>query len=581
MEEWLHIDWDNFHFLRPEFLYGLIGVAVVLILGFFGFRDEEKWKKSIAPHLRPYVIQKGSLAFRRNMHILLSLSLAIGCLGLAGPTWNEIEVPGKILETPVVIALDMSQSMMATDIKPNRLERAKFKISDLLDANPKARVALVGYTSTAHTIVPLCSDYNIITSHLEGLSPKILPFSGTDVQTALDLTDSITQISDAPSKLILITDELDEGLFKAVQKYVAQGNRSVELIPMNTVNGAQIPKPNSKYFYQDGNGNPVFSKLDASVLKKLSFIDGIRVNQLTLDNSDMVHLADVIGQSVSFQEEAKKKENNWVDRGMLLAIPLAILILFWFRKGLVIYSLFILVGFSSCDLVKEKIQDKETMTWEDLWYTKDYQGQKLEEEGKDQEAGDTYEDPMRKGVAYYKAGNYEAAIDAFGKDTTAQGAYNLGLAYYKNGDYAAAQMAFGEAAELNPELKDAANNYEMLGHLIDDQNEMNPEEALEEKPKQQAQNTENTSPEDLSGGGQEATKEDMEKERLEETTTTDIHKAEELEEVPEDFEGGQQDNSQKLIMRKVDDDPALFLKRKFAREVKLKKLKPKKGLKRW
>ena len=96
-----------------------------------------------------------------------------------------------------------------------------------------------------------------------------------------------------------------------------------------------------------------------------------------------------------------------------------------------------------------------------------------------------------------------------------------------------------------------------------------------------AENEENKSPEDLSGGGQEATKEQMEQKRLEETVNTDIRKGKELDEVPEDFESGKQNTSQKVLMRKVDDDPALFLKRKFQYQVKKENIKPLKNADKW
>ncbi len=112
-------------------------------------------------------------------------------------------------------------------------------------------------------------------------------------------------------------------------------------------------------------------------------------------------------------------------------------------------------------------------------------------------------------------------------------------------------------------------------------NEADLDEAKEFQAKERAENEQNTSPEDLGGGGQEATEEDMEKERLEETASTDIRKGKELDEVPDDIEFGKQDESQKILMRKVDDDPALFLKRKFAHQVKVKGLTPKNPQIKW
>ena len=111
--------------------------------------------------------------------------------------------------------------------------------------------------------------------------------------------------------------------------------------------------------------------------------------------------------------------------------------------------------------------------------------------------------------------------------------------------------------------------------------EVNPEDIEEVAEEATAENTQNSGPEDLSGGGQEATEEDMKKERQEETVNTDVRKGKELDEVPEDFESGRQENSQKILMRKVDDDPSLFLKRKFAHQAKTQNMKPKADNKQW
>ena len=254
-----------------------------------------------------------------------------------------------------------------------------------------------------------------------------------------------------------------------------------------------------------------------------------------------------------------------------MAIPLAIFLLTWFRKGFVIYSLIGVLFLTSCS---------DDLKVKDFFYSKDYQGQQQFEKGNYQEAAELYEDEMRKGIAYYKAGNFEMAIQSFSKDSTANGAYNLGLAYYKNGDLAAAQMAFGLAVELDPTMENAANIQTEISRNLGGESEVNPEEAQEAQEKQTAQNSENKSPEDLSGGGQKATKKDMEKERLEETVNTDVRKGKELTEVPDDM-GPAPSSPQKVMMRKVDDDPALFLKRKFANEVKKKGIKPNPDLNKW
>ena len=572
LDDIININWENFHFLRPLFLWLLLPAFVVLIIGLIGLREQLKWKKFIAPHLRPYVIQKGSEGKMKWMQSALFVLLSVAILGAAGPTWEKVEVPGKTLETPLVIVLDLSQSMMSTDIQPNRLERAKFKINDFLNANPRVRIALVGYAGTAHTIIPLTNDYKIIKSHLDGLSPQMMPYPGSNLEAAMEIADTITNITMAPATLLLITDDFTDEIFHLLHEFVSSGKTKVEIIPMNTIAGADVPIPGSNKPFRDKQGNIVHSSLNNDILDKLNSIEKINVNNLTLDKSDMETLVKSISSNLEFKEKDEEKEDDWQDRGLWLVIPFAFFLLMWFRKGWVIYSLFIVFGLSSCNT---------NVSFIDLWLSKDYQAQQLYDEDSFEQAADLFSDPIRKGVAYFKGGNFDEAIKAFSQDTTAMGAYNLGLAYYKNGNYAAAEMAFGKAIEMNPAMEDAKKNQTLMQQMTPGINKVNPEDAKESDVTEQAQNTENKSPEDLSGGGQEATKEDMEKERLEETVNTDVRKGKELDEVPDDFESGKQDNTQKILMRKVDDDPALFLKRKFAHQAKKNGLKPKNKEVKW
>ncbi len=559
-----NIDWESFHFLRPLFLWLLLPVFVIFAINLISTREQIKWKKIIAPHLRQYVIKKGSESLKKWMQALSFIVMSIAILGISGPTWDKIELPGKTLETPFVIVLDLSQSMLATDIQPTRLERAKFKINDLLDANPKARIALVGFAGTAHTIIPLTRDYKIIKSHIDGLSPRMMPYQGTNLKAALEIVDTLTNVTTAPATVLLISDDFTDDTFNLLQQFVINNNTSVEVLPINTLSGADVPNFSGRGTMHDAQGKVVHSALDTSILTKLNSIDKINVNDLTLDKSDVELLAKKISENLEFKED--DKEDDWQDRGLWFVIPFAFLVLLSFRKGWVIYSLLIMVTFSSCN---------SESTFKDLWYTKDYQAQKLANTGDYILAAKTFESPLRKGIAYYKAGNYDEAINAFSQDTTAIGAYNLGIAFYKNGDYAAAEIAFGKAIELDPTMEDAQKNQTISQQLSGGENEVNPQEAQEaDTEKGQAQNQQNKSPEDLSGGGQEATKKDMEKERLEETTETDVRKGKELDEVPDKMEFGKQDQSQKILMRKVDDDPSLFLKRKFAHQVKEKNIKP-------
>lgn len=571
-EGFLHINWEELHFLRPHLLWLLLLALLSLIIALVGLREKVRWKVVIAPHLRPFMIKKGSEQIKKWMHLTLFICVSLAIIGASGPTWRKIEEPEKILETPLVILLDLSQSMMAQDMQPTRLERAKFKIQDLLEARPGARTALIGFAGTAHTIVPLTRDYNIIKSHIKTLTPAVMPFPGSDLEKALALADTITVRSEAPGKILLISDDFTETSFVQIQDFVNNTSHEVIILPMNTSKGANIPSGRKNQFVKDSRGQIVRSSLDKKILDKIASIERVSLSHLTLDKSDMELLAKNISDHLEFKEKPEENENNWRDDGFWLIIPFAVIVLIWFRKGWVIYGLLLSVTLSSCSQESKFI---------DLWETKDYRAQQLFDKKQFTDAAELYTDPLYQGVAWYKSGNFEKAIVAFEKDTTAMGVYNLGLAYYENGDYAAAALAFGEASELDPEMEVARQNQLAAQRILEGSGEVNQEEATEAPSKKEAQNIENRDPEDLGGGGQEATEEDMKQERKEETVATDTRTGKEMDEVPPNFESGNSNNSQKVLLRKVDDDPSLFIKRKFKHQAKTQNLEVKNKEQTW
>ena len=562
----------DFHLIRPVFLWLLIPIFLMIVLFVFSLKEDIKWKKNIPTHLRPYMILKGNQSKEIIWKTLLFLTVILGVIGLCGPTWKKIEIPGKTLETPLVLILDLSESMMATDIQPNRLERAKFKIADLIKANPGARIALVAFSGTAHVILPLTSDYSLINSHINQLSPRIMPFYGSDLEAGIDKAFQLSSITDAPSTFIILSDDFDDNSFEMLKNKTQEANVNIEIIPFNTISGSTIPFGRYSKPLKNKLGKEVHSKLDQNILEKINSLEKISVNYLTLDTSDVDKIAKSVRENLKFTDEAEEKEDDWEDRGLLFTLPFALLILMYFRKGMSFYAILLLITLTSCS---------KNQNFIDLWYSKDYQGQLASNKADYNNAANLYENPLRKGVAYYKAENYTEAIRYFSKDTTAQGMYNLGLSYYKNGDYASAALAFGKTQELDPTIKNANKN-QLLAEYLSAGTSETPENAeLSQKNEESAKNEQNRSPEDLSGGGQEATEKDMQKSRLEETTNTDIRKGKELDELPEDFELGKVESNPKILMQKVDDDPSLFLKRKFSHQVKKNNIKPNSNRTRW
>ncbi|MDW7693556.1 VWA domain-containing protein [Flammeovirgaceae bacterium SG7u.111] len=580
MDRWLETDFSEFHFLRPDWLWAFVPMLVVLLLLFFSQRENEKWLKVIPDHLREFMTKKGSkwAVVLPIFTYVLVVSLAV--LGIAGPTWERVEVPGAKTEAMLLIGIDLSNSMLVEDMQPNRLERAKFKIKDLLDAKPRARTGMFAFAGTAHIVIPPCTDSKLILHHLETLSPAMMPILGTNMEQAISLADTILSRTVAPSTLLLITDNIEQEDVFYLEKLVNETPHSIELLAMATPQGGAVPSYGKRIFFKDKAGEKVVSKLDPEVIFQLQNHPKINVNTLTLDNSDMEIIAKKVRDNLTFQEEDEKDEKLWKDVGFYLLIPLLVLILFWFRRGWVVAAnlVFCLV-LPSCGEVK---------TWEDLWYSKDYQAQKSYNEGDFEKAAALYQDPFNKGVAYYKAGNYDAAIFAFEQDTSLNSQYNKGLALVAAQRFEEAQQVFEELAEAHPEF-DAAKK--SLKQTEDRMMEIDSLRSIDPTSTRLPENKKEDQPplnERTAKGEDEELTSDTQVDELPETgdrvtdeVETGVRKAEELERPPEDFESGAGEKASNVLLRKISDDPSEFLKRKFKYQVEKYKLDSVKTKNRW
>lgn len=552
---------EQFHLLRPEWLWAFIPMAVVAVLIFFTSREDKKWKKVIAPALRPFMFTKEKRSSLTFPLIAFVLIMSLGIFALCGPTWEKVEVPGAKSEAVLIIAVDCSLSMMAEDIQPNRLERAKFKIRDLLDANPGSRVSLFAYSGTTHTVVPTCSDYRLITHHLESLSPGIMPVQGTNLGFLMAMADSTLKNVEAPSTLLLVTDAIEENQAELLERFVNNSIHRIEILVMATQQGAQIPKNEQKQAITDTNGNIVISKLNSEVLLKLQKNKKINVNTLTLDNSDMELIATDIRNNLNYQADDAASEEQWKDMGFVLVILLVLLIPFWFRKGWMIQYSWIPLLFlmSSCS---------GDRTWNDLWNSKDYQGQKLYNAENFEEAGNTFESSVHRGVAYYKAGNFDAAAQAFEKDSSANSLYNLGLAYTELGRYDEALKVMELAAEKDPgneEFQKAINETSKTIGIVDSLRGEGPIQM----PEKEEEKKEKLEERKASGDDEELTSDTEVDElpddgkRVIDEIETDQRKGEEMEDVPDDFQAGAGENPQSVLLRGISEDPGEFLRRRF------------------
>ena len=209
--------------------------------------------------------------------ILILCTLGILLLALAGPRWGNRYQEVSCKGVDIMLLVDVSRSMMVEDVKPNRLERARREIIDLIKVVEGDRIGLTAFSGAAFVQCPLTLDYAALEMFLSILQPGIIPVSGTDIGGAIETGMSAFDFKVETDKvMLLITDGEDNErrALKAARDAARQGVK-IFVFGIGEPNGGPVPAGNEQGgFTKDGNGNLVLSKLDEKTLQDLASVTG-------------------------------------------------------------------------------------------------------------------------------------------------------------------------------------------------------------------------------------------------------------------------------------------------------------------
>ncbi|MCK4679210.1 MAG: VWA domain-containing protein [Bacteroidales bacterium] len=257
------------------FLYGLILIPFFIILFFSLMRWKRKALKrfgtmSVINRLIPdFSKEKSILKF-----IFLIIAYVFLIIGLANPQIGSKLVKGERKGIDIMIALDVSNSMLAEDIQPNRLEKAKQAISKLIDKLKNDRIGIIVFAGKAYTQLPITSDYAAAKMFLSTIDPTIVPVQGTAISEAIRLATKSFNDENHNKAIIIITDGEDhEGQAIEETKQAVDVGISVFTIGMGLPDGSPIPLYNGNKrlgYKKDNNGNTVVTKLNESILQQIA-----------------------------------------------------------------------------------------------------------------------------------------------------------------------------------------------------------------------------------------------------------------------------------------------------------------------
>ncbi|HQU09298.1 MAG TPA: VWA domain-containing protein, partial [Opitutales bacterium] len=271
---------SSFRFETSLWLWVVPIAVIALVWGYLRLRSIRKQANNafIASHLQSTLLKNISPWRRHIKEALIISGFAMILIGLARPqwgfTWQEVESKGLDL----IFLLDTSKSMLAEDIKPNRLQRAKLAIQDLVSELNTDRLGLIIFTGRAFMLCPLTLDYDAFQMELNSVDIDRLPRGGTDLGAAINEGIAALPLKSANKALILISDGEDlrgQGIFAAQQ--AARDGITIYTIGVGTETGDLIPLRDNRGnvdFVKDGQGKLVKSKLDAHDLEAIADATG-------------------------------------------------------------------------------------------------------------------------------------------------------------------------------------------------------------------------------------------------------------------------------------------------------------------
>lgn len=515
--------WDSFHWLSPHWLWGLIplwvlGIGIVLL-----DKEQHKWQSYIANHLKSQVIQKGK-GWKNHLPILVFLWFSSSLvISLAQPTWEKVKSPEVKLSSQAIIAMEISPSMLTNDLEPNRLERAKLKVSELLKANPRVKVGLHVFGGSPHIVLPPTQDYRLIEHHVKSFTTKMMPVEGEDLELYIQLiADSSFKRIKAASTLILITDSWDPQSDQAVAQFIQTSNHKVKvLLVQANQDGAQ------------------------------SSHERIELIPMTLDTTDVAHIAETISATKTFTKKGEEIDDQWMDMGWFLLLPALFLALFFFRKGFtVLPTLFFVATLTGCSY------DSPLAPY---LYDHDSIGQAFYKEGNYEKTLEYCDDPALRAAAYYQLGDFESAAQLYQLDSSQEGTYNQAVSLVALGYYDSALVLLDDL-ELDSVKFNQISSFiearqaEVL-NFKEDVEHSKQQESLEER-KASGKDEElssDTETDELPKSGKRVTDE----------VESDVHKAKELEFPPEQANEPQEMEQKSVLLQKANPDPSEFLRKRF------------------
>lgn len=445
------------HWLRPFWLLILPLLGWLLWQLWHREKRSGRWQLLLPAAFQAALLTASSGRSSRLPWLALGLAWLLALLALLGPSWQRVEQSQQKPADPLVVLLQLTPAMLASDASPNRLEQAKRKLLDLLEARQDAQTAIVVYAGSAHTLVPLSDDLATSRNLLDALQPAIMPQPGQRadlaVSKALQLLERGAQ---GKGRLLLLTSSLDEEERQGLGQVLGRDGERLHILGFGSAQGAPIILQDGS-FLKDQHGSILIPRLDSADLQRFALQVGGQYQTASFDERDLRNLGLLKNARQMRQGGELTQLQAWADQGHWLLLPLLLLAACAARRGWLFCLPLLLISLP---------QGAYAFEFNDLWLRADQQGQRLLAAEQPAEAAKRFQDPQWQGLALYQAGDYAAAAERFATGESASDHYNRGNALARSNELEAALDAYTQALELQPGLVQAQKNKALIEELL-------------------------------------------------------------------------------------------------------------------
>jgi len=484
---------EQLHFIRADWFYAFIPLLLFLLLASTKKASEKNWTSVIDAQLMPFVLSTSNKAKQRRYPLLLTFIACSLCItALAGPVYKKLPQPVYREQSSLVVILDLSQSVNATDIKPSRLARAKLELLDILKTRKTGQTALIVYAADAFVVTPLTDDNATIANLVPSLETDMMPAQGSRLSIALAKSLSLFEQAGVLSgDILLITDGIHSRDESAIKKISSQGHR-LSIFGIGTPTGSPIPVAGG--FLKDSNGAIVIPRLDVAKLQTYALEGNGLYTSIQADDSDIEKLNRLF-QSSRVEQKTDNKQHNadiWQEEGYWLLLPLLFFAALWSRKGWLAVTLpFALPGLLLMTTLQPSPAHADSATappataplidTKNLWFNPDQKAMRAFKQGDNEAAAQQFNNPDWKASAYYRNGNYEAAAKTLENSKSENAYYNKANALARQGKYEDAIKAYDKALKLNENNEDAKYNREQVKQALDKQKQQDQQKNKDQK----------------------------------------------------------------------------------------------------